>query len=78
MLREKKRQEMKSSIQGSTFMTLCQKTEAKKKKMEKKLFFKKRTKYCQDLKRDMSLSNMMNEARFMLETIIMKFRTPHI
>ena len=59
-------------------MTLCQKTEAKKKKMEKKLFFKKRTKYCQDLKRDMSLSNMMNEARFMLETIIMKFRTPHL
>lgn len=43
MLREKKRQEMKSSIQGSTFMTLCQKTEAKKKKKdgEEIIFFKK-------------------------------------
>ena len=39
MLREKKRQEMKSSIQGSTFMTLCQKTEAKKKKDGEEIIF---------------------------------------
>lgn len=58
-------------------MTLCQKTEAKK-NGEEITFFKERTKHCQDLKRDMRLSNMMNEARFMLETIIMKFRTPPI
>lgn len=42
--------------------------------MEKNFFLKKRTKHFQNLKKDMSLPNMINEAKFVLDTIIIKFQ----
>lgn len=41
--------------------------------MEKNFFFKK-DKTFQNLKKDMSLPNMINEAKFVLDTIIIKFQ----
>ena len=49
----------------------------KRKKREEngeEIFFLKRTKHFQNLKKDMNMPNMINEAKFMLNTIIIKFQ----